>query len=113
MPEHERVATLQPHHRAPAFTQGHQQIVDFVLHQFVLGHLLAGIDAGGGGGDQVHDFRADQTVEHHHLGLTQQPERLDRQQIGVARSGPHQIDLAQTHLALLPALYGFFFIMRL
>jgi len=93
--EDERVAALEPHHALALARQPHQQVADLLLRQRVVGAPLADIDALGLAPREVDDAGVDQPVVEHDVGLLHQPERAEGQQVGVARSGADEIDLAE------------------
>ena len=81
--------------RLPSLREPDQQLADLFLRQRVVGAPLADIDALGLAPHEVHDARIDQTVVEHDVGLLHQPERAEGQQVGVARAGADEIDLAE------------------
>ena len=93
-PENERVAALQPQHALPLLRQPHQQLADVLLRQRMIVRLLADIDARRVAADEIQDARTDQPVVEHHVGALHQPQGAEGEQIGIARPGADQIDLA-------------------
>ncbi len=68
--------------------------VDRLLRDLVEFRELADVDPPHGGRDQRHDLGADEPVMHHDIGRLHHAQRLDRQKIGIARTGANQEDVA-------------------
>ena len=92
--EDERVAALQPHHAGMAMRQPHQQFVDLLLRQAMVGPALADIDPLGRGIGQRQDLLAHQPVMHDHVRLLQQPHGAQCQQIDRTGAGANQMNNA-------------------
>ena len=92
-----RIAALEPQHRAAALGQANQQIDDRALFQRVVPRLLADVDAIGRPRQQLEHVLADQMVVEDEVGGAQGLGGLDRQQLGVARTGADERDQRRTH----------------
>ena len=89
--EDEGVAALQTDHAVVVLGKFDQQIADVVLGRGFTGDL-ADVDAQRLGRDEFQDTRADQSVVHHDVGAREHLGGAQRQQVGVARSGPDEED---------------------
>ena len=58
--------------------------------------FLADANAGDAGRNKIEDCVADQPVEDDNVGLPDQPERLDGQEIRITGTGPHQVNAADS-----------------
>jgi hypothetical protein len=94
-PENEGVAALQAHHLAAFTGQPHQQGVDALLGQGMVGGLLAHVDTFGGFGQTGQNLLADQVVVNQHIRLQQQARGAQGEQLRVAGAGAHQVDPAR------------------
>ena len=99
--EDEGVPAFEADHPSPRVSQAEQEVVDLVLRQMMPSRFLAGKDAAGPRRNELLDLLADEAVEHHHIGLADQPQSLDRQQVAVAWPGSCQIHASLAH-SLLP-----------
>ena len=86
------VTVREPHDALALIREAHNQIVDFGLAYLNQGRVAS---------RPVQDFRAHEFVVDHHVGLLQQPQRAQRQQVRVARPGADEMDDA---LAPAPAV---------
>jgi len=93
-PEDERIAALEPQHSPASQGQIHQQLIDVLLRQGVMVRFLADEDPFDPRFQQLQNRRSDQSVVHRDVGLLHQPQRLERQQLGIAGAGAHQIHFA-------------------
>src|SRR5205807_4292319 len=96
--EDERVAALQPDDAPAPATQLDQQVVDLLLRQRMPVRLLARIDSLGFRGREGDDTGVGQAVVHERVAALQQLTAANREQAGIARTGPDQVDRhAATH----------------
>jgi hypothetical protein len=105
-PEDERIAALEPQHALALFGQRHQHLADFLLRHGMVGAALADIDALGLAADEIEDVVADQPVVEHDIGLLHEPLGAEGEQIGIARPGADEIDLARHGRAVLARQIG-------
>ncbi len=91
--EYKRVTALEPHHTLALAGQPDKQRVDLLLWQRMVVALFARVDELRIAAHQIEDTFADQMVINDHVGLLHQPQRAESQQVRVAGSGAHQIDL--------------------
>ena len=90
--EDQRIAAFEPHHPLAQLGASHEKRVDLRLAHEVAVALLAGIDALGPRSRQRQDALADETVMDHDVGPLEQAQRLDRQELGIARTGAHEMN---------------------
>jgi hypothetical protein len=93
--EDERITSLQAHHAPPFAGMAHQQCVDLVLRQHMIGGLLADIHALGRGWREFENAWTDEVVIHHHIRPGDQHRAAQRQQLWITRAGTDQIDAAR------------------
>ena len=93
--EDEGVAPLETNHQQALPGMLDQQRGDFLLGDVVRPGGLAHIDQHGLGSCQGQDGRTDQAIMHHHIGGLQQAQRLERQQVRIARASTHQSHMAR------------------
>ena len=98
--EHEGVAALEAHRTLPGAGGFDQQSVDRVLADAGLADAAADGNARGIAAGAIENLGRDQLIVKNHIGILQRAQRLDRQQVRIARSGPDQRHLA-LGLALL------------
>ena len=92
-PEHERIPALQADDTTLLTGEGYQKIVDFILrHRMAVG-LLADIDPGRAGGNQIENFLGNQAVIDNHIGFLQKVTGLHRQQSRIPWPRADEIDL--------------------
>jgi len=75
-----------------AFTQAHEQGIDFVLGEGMFSRFLADIDARGSRRDLRQDRVRHQAIVNDHLRRLQKPQRLDGQQFRIARTRANGIN---------------------
>ena len=85
--KHERVAALQPHNLPTGLAKTHQQGVDFMLRQAMVGATFTDIDPFGRGRDQIQNLVRHQPVIDDHVGRRDQTRRAQRQQVRRTRPG--------------------------
>ncbi|MNI52896.1 hypothetical protein D3C73_1077040 [compost metagenome] len=98
--ENERIAALEPYHPLALVGQIHQQLVDLLLGQTVATTGLADVVPSAGQRDQREQFRADQAVVDHGVGLHQQAPGAQGQQARIAGAGADQGDFARSEQGL-------------
>ena len=84
-PEHERIAALEPHDALPGAPEPHQQLLDLALARSAGAHRLAHVELRRGLGRERQDFGADQPIVDDGIRRLQSSQRLERQQLRVAR----------------------------
>ena len=92
--EDEGIAALEAHDAAAGLRLPGDQRVDLVLALAVVALALADIDPLGVAAREIEHARPDQLVVDHHVGALDQPQRAQRQQIGIARPGADDGDSA-------------------
>ena len=105
--EDEGVPAFQPTDLLALFGVVNQQFVDVVLWQGVLVTGLAHVDQLRIPPGQIHDALSYQTVIEDHIGFLQQAQGAEGQQVRVAGTGPHQVDLATAQAGCIGLLDGF------
>ena len=90
--EDERVAALQAHHALAFAGEPHQQFVDLLLLHAVVGAGLADEDALGVAPGELQHLLGAEPVVDDDIGLAEQPQRAERQQVAGARAGADQVD---------------------
>ena len=93
--ENEGIAALQPHDALAGF-RGLDHAVDGVLPDAGLADAAADRHARGVAADAVENFRRDQFVIKHDVGILERAQRLDGEQIRIARPGADQRDRPST-----------------
>ena len=88
--EDEGIAALQPHRALSGFRCINQQFVDRILADTGLADPAADRNARGVAPDAIENFRRDQFVVENDIRILQRAQRLDGEQIGIARSGADQ-----------------------
>ncbi len=102
-PEHEGIATLQPHHRLASPAALHEQGIDLGLAPRPArrrrhsgcdrpARALPRVDPFGPRGGKLQDRRVDQAVVNHDVGDRQELGSPAGQEPGVPRAGAHQVD---------------------
>ena len=86
-PEDEGIATLEPDDAPPLRRVMKEKRVDLVLGAGMPTGRLAHIDALGVAAREFDDLGPDQAIVHDDIGIPQQPQRTQRQQIWTARPG--------------------------
>ena len=97
--EHEGIAALQPQHALALSGEADQHLADLALRRGVISRAFADIDALRLPRYEVEDRGIDEPVIEHDVGLLHQAQRAERQEIGIAGAGAHEIDLAHPRLA--------------
>ena len=92
--EDEGIAALQPHRALAGFRGIDQQLVDRVLPDAGLADAATDRNARGVAADAIKNFGRDQFVVEHDVGILQRAQRLDGQQIRIARPRADQRDVA-------------------
>ena len=92
--EDERIAALEPQYPLAGAGEIDQKPIDAGLGADVAIAHLADEDPFHPGRHQLEDVGADQAVVDHDVGLPHQAQRLQGEQLGAARPGADQIDLA-------------------
>ena len=92
--EHERVAALQARHALAGQREPHEQGVDVLLLPAVAG-FLADEDALRVAARALQHLRCDETVVQDDVGLLQQLQRAQGEEVRVAGTGADQVDLAE------------------
>ena len=90
--EHERIATLQPHHAAAASSGANHQSLNRTLRHRVTAGALADKEALGTPGVAQNPI-VDERVVQDQVGAAQARDRRPRQQAGIARSGADERDM--------------------
>src|SRR6185437_3615917 len=90
----ERGATLEAKHALAVARESNHRVMDLLLRPAASAAALADVDTLGVATDQRENFLRDETVIQNRVALLHQPERPQREQLGIARSGAHYIDLA-------------------
>src|SRR5207302_4464323 len=88
--EDERIAALQAHRALTGFCSVNQQSVDRILADAGLADPTADRNARGVAADAIENFRRDQFVVENYVGILQRAQRLDGEQIRIARPGSDQ-----------------------
>ena len=88
------IAALQPHHALARPGGGEQQVVDALLRLAVPARSLADADLFDAWRDEGEHARPDQRVIKDDVRGRDEPFRLARQKVGIARPRPHQPDVA-------------------
>ena len=88
--EDERVAALEAHHVLARAHGVEHELLDQRLRRALAAAALAHVDDARAGRRQRHDGLAHQVVHQHHGGRLQRFQRLQREQLGVARAGAHE-----------------------
>ena len=97
--EHEGIAALQPQYALALSGEADQHLADLALRRGVVSRTFADIDALRLPRYEVEDRGIDEPVIEHDVGLLHQAQRAERQEIGIAGAGAHEIDLAHPRLA--------------
>ena len=90
--EHERVAALEPHDALAAQRLGRHQPLDEGLRRARAAAALADLDDARRAARVAQHAVADEVVDEQHGGLADRADRLDGQQLRVARAGADQVD---------------------
>ena len=98
--EHEGVAALQPQYTLALSGEADQHLTDLALRRGVISRTFADIDALRLPRYEFEDRGIDEPVIEHDVGLLHQAQRAERQEIGIAGAGAHEIDLAHRQLAV-------------
>ena len=93
-PEHEGVTPLETQHALALARETHHQRANVGLRQLVVAWPLAHIDPLDPRRDEVHDAGVGEAIPEDDVGAAHQSKRTQRQQVGIARTGAHEIDLA-------------------
>src|SRR5439155_15619179 len=97
--EYEGVAALEPHDALALQRLGGHQLFDEGLRRARAAAALADVDDARRFARVAQHAIADQVVDQQHAGRANRADRLDRQQLGVARAGADEVNdgLALTH----------------
>ena len=88
--EDEGIAALQPHRALAGFRRLDQQLVDRILADAGLADAAADRNARGVAADAIENFGRHQFVVENDVGVLQRAQRLDGEQIRIARPGADQ-----------------------
>ena len=94
--QHERIAALQAHHMFAAARHGDEQPVDVFLTDAAAAGALTDAEARRVRRQRQHLGRHERVVQHD-VGLAQSPDRLHRQELGIARSRADERDKPRAH----------------
>ena len=96
--EHERVAALESHHAPPGPGVFQHQRVDAVLRGVMAAGFLGHLDTLGIAAGERQCLGAHQAVVQDHVRLVHRPQRAQREQARIARTGADQHHAAAGHL---------------
>src|SRR5436309_1895219 len=92
-----RVAALQPDDVLAPPRPVHQEPVDLALAHARSSRSLADVDDGSARADLVEELVGNQPVVQDHLGLAKATQSLERDQLGIARTGADERDEPAAH----------------
>ncbi len=97
-PEDEGIPPFEPQHPVTVLGQVRQEAVDLLLAHHVVVALLSHIDAAGVPAGHAEDGLGDQAVIDDDVRLLHQPQGPEGEQVRVAGTGAHQVDLPQVRI---------------
>jgi hypothetical protein len=90
--EYKRIASLQANDPFPLAGEGHEDGIDFGLRAAMESRSFSDEHALTTGRGFRQDSRPNQAIVNHGIGLPEQSQRLQREKLGIAGTGAHQVD---------------------